>query len=62
MLTTAEAADRLGLKPRSVAWLIKRGLIAATKHGRDYFIDSDEVDRYQRERRPQHRPKKYKER
>lgn len=61
MLTTAEAADRLGIKPRSVAALIKRGLLAAMKHGRDYSIATEEVERYERERRPQHRPSKPKE-
>jgi excisionase family DNA binding protein len=56
-LTTTEAADRLGLRPRSVVQLIKRGLIAATKHGRDYAIDEAEVARYVAQRRPAHRPK-----
>jgi excisionase family DNA binding protein len=56
-LTTKGAADRLGIKPRSVVALIKRGLLVATKHGRDYAIEEAEVDRYQRERRPQHRPR-----
>lgn len=60
-LTTAEAAGRLGIKPRSVNWLIKHGHIAATKHGRDYAIDADEVERYAAQRRPQHRPKANKE-
>jgi excisionase family DNA binding protein len=58
MLTTREAADRLGIKPRSVVALIKRSLLTATKHGRDYSIAIEEVDRYKQERKPQHRPKK----
>lgn len=58
MFTTTEAADRLGIKPRSVVQLIKRGLLIAAKHGRDYSIDLAEVERYATERRPQHRPKK----
>lgn len=57
-MTTTEAAERLGIKPRSVVWLIKSGLITATKRGRDYWIKADEVERYANERRPQHRPKK----
>lgn len=57
-MTTSEAADRLGIKARSVVQLIKRGLITATKHGRDYWIESDEVERYASERRPAGRPKK----
>lgn len=58
MLTTAQAADRLGINPRSVVQLIKRGLLAATKHGRDYAIDEAEIERYAAERRPTHRPNK----
>lgn len=58
MLTTHEAADRLGIKPRSVVWAIKRGLIQAEKRGRDYWIEDEEVDRYAKERRPAHRPKR----
>lgn len=61
MLTTHEAANRLGLTARSVARLIKRGALTATKRGRDYLIDEAEVDRYQRERRPVGRPQKPKE-
>lgn len=57
-LTTKDAADRLGIKPRSVVALIRRGLLQATKHGRDYAIDEAEVARYERERRPAHRPHK----
>lgn len=60
-MTTAEAANRLGLKARSVVQLIKRGLITATKHGRDYWIEDTEIERYERERRPAYRPSKPKE-
>lgn len=58
MLTTHKAADRLSIKARSVVQLIRRGLLAAEKKGRDYLISLPEVERYERERRPQHRPKK----
>ena len=61
MLTTHEAADRLGINARSVARLIKTGAIQATKRGRDYLIELDEVDRYATERRPVGRPRKPKE-
>jgi excisionase family DNA binding protein len=59
-MLTSEAADRLGIKARSVARLIKKGLIKAEKRGRDYWIKPEEVDRYLRERRPAHRPTKSK--
>lgn len=58
MLTTREAADRLGIKPRSVVALIVRGLLRADKHGRDYSIAADEVARYAVDRRAPHRPTK----
>lgn len=57
-MTTHEAADRLGLTARSVARLIKAGTLAATKRGRDYWIEDAEVERYQSSRRPAGRPKK----
>lgn len=57
MSTTQEAADRLGIKPRSVVWAIKQGLIRAEKRGRDYWIEDVEIERYKKERRPAHRPK-----
>lgn len=58
MLTTREAADRLGIAPRSVAWLIRGKKIAAiwNDYARRYEIEESEVERYQRERLPQHRP------
>ena len=56
-MTTYEAADRLGIKARSVVQLIKRGLITATKRGRAYWIEADEVERHAHSRRPAHRPK-----
>lgn len=56
-LTTTEAADRLGIKARSVVWLIKQGLLKAEKRGRDYFITEEEVLRYGQARKPAHRPR-----
>jgi len=55
-MITIEAADRLGIKRRSVVALIRRGLLIATKRGRDYWIDDAELDRYLIERRPAHGP------
>jgi citrate synthase len=46
MLTTKQAADRLGLKPQSVIAFIKRGKIAGRKVGRDWIISVEEVERY----------------
>lgn len=58
MLTTKDAASRLGITARAVALLIQRKVIRAEKFGRDYQIDPAEVERYERERRPAHRPKR----
>jgi excisionase family DNA binding protein len=55
-LTTKDAADRLGIKPRSVVQLIRRGLLPAVKFGRDYGLLPADVERYLTERRPAHRP------
>jgi excisionase family DNA binding protein len=51
MLTTKEAAAVLGIQPRTVTRYILRGLIHAEKHGRDYFISHDEIERFKQERR-----------
>ncbi len=39
LLTTTEAADRLGLTVRAVQKMIEAGRLTAQKMGRDYFID-----------------------
>lgn len=57
MLTTTEAAIALGVKPGTVRALIKRGLLKATRHGRDHAISPQEVERYLHERQLPGRPK-----
>lgn len=52
MLTTDEVAKLLKLKRKSVQTLIQRKQLTGTKHGRDWMITEEEVDRYARERRP----------
>ncbi|MGH9943617.1 MAG: helix-turn-helix domain-containing protein [Pyrinomonadaceae bacterium] len=39
LLTTSEAADRLGLTIRAVQKMIENGRLEARKVGRDYLID-----------------------
>lgn len=58
MLTTKDAAARLGVTARAVSLLIRSGAIKAQKFGRDWMIDPVEVERYLQERRPAHRPRK----
>ena len=57
-MTTHEAAARLGITARSVARLMRKGLINGQwdAYARRYTIDSAEVERYERERRAQGRP------
>jgi excisionase family DNA binding protein len=59
-VTTKEAADRLGLTPRSVARLIRNKKIAAhwNIYARRMEIAEEEVDRYQKERKSAGRPKR----
>jgi excisionase family DNA binding protein len=56
-MTTTEAAARLRIQPATVKQDIRRGLIAATKRGRDYFITTAELERFEANRRPVGWPK-----
>ena len=58
-MTTSEAANRLGLTPRSVARLIRTKAIAATwnAYARRMEIDEAEIARYASERKSPGRPK-----
>jgi len=58
-LTTAQVAAYLGRSERTVRDQIAKGAIAATRVGRDWLINPDEVERYRRESlgRPGRRPK-----
>lgn len=57
-MTTTEAAERLHVTRAWVWRLIKRGVLAAEMRGRDWWIEDVEIERYERERRPAHRPRK----
>ncbi len=48
-LTTAEAAERLGLAQVTIKTAIQRGTLAAHKVSRINMIDPDELERYRRE-------------
>jgi excisionase family DNA binding protein len=58
MLTTTQAAARLGISQRRVTALIKAGRLPATKFGRDWTIK--ESDLLKVKERKQGRPKKEK--
>jgi excisionase family DNA binding protein len=44
MITTAEAASRLGLTVRAVQKMIEAGRLSAQKVGRDYLIAPDALE------------------
>lgn len=51
-LTTAQAAVRLGIKPRRVCALIAAERLPAEKRGRAYVIRAKDVEAYRRPERP----------
>ena len=44
-----EAAEALGLEQSTLRHQIRNGKLAATKRGRDWYVDPLEVERYKRE-------------
>lgn len=44
LITTTQAADRLGLTVRAVQKMIEAGRLSAQKMGRDYFIEPDALN------------------
>lgn len=46
MLTTREAAERLGVTQSWVRRLIRDGRLAGTKHGRDYLIKVGDLEAF----------------
>ena len=50
-MTLIEAAALLGVTPDNLRGAIKRGVLKATKKGRDWFVTPAEVERYRRDNR-----------
>ena len=50
-MTTAEAAAALGIHRSRVLHLINEGRLHAERHGRDWWISPDEVERFKHEGR-----------
>jgi excisionase family DNA binding protein len=50
-MTVQEAARALDLSERTVRLQIANGRLIAVKHGRDWWIEDAEVERYRRENR-----------
>ncbi len=49
-ISVRAAAERLGLRPRSVLWLIQRGRLRSERLGRIHFLPTALVEAYRRER------------
>jgi excisionase family DNA binding protein len=52
-MTTAEAAILLERSESRVRRLCEKGLLVATKHGRDWWIEPSEIERFKVLERPQ---------
>ena len=50
-LSVRAAADRLGLRPRSVRRLIERGRLRSQRLGRMHFLPTAQIEAYRRARR-----------
>ena len=50
-LSVQAAADRLGLQPRSVRYLIEHGRLKSQRLGRMHFLPSGQVETYRRAKR-----------
>ena len=50
-LSVRAAAERLGLQPRSVRYLIEHGRLRSQRLGRMHFLPSGQVETYRRARR-----------
>lgn len=52
LLTIPEVAEILKISTKTVwKYIVKDKILNATKHGRDYFIDSDQLIDFKRPRR-----------
>lgn len=49
MLSLAEAARSLGVKPSTLRHQLRTGKLRATKLSRDWYLAPEEVERYRRE-------------
>lgn len=58
LLTIKQAADRLNVTTMTVRRHIESGDIPYIRPGREYLIDSDDLERYRQNRREPGRPRK----
>ena len=48
LMTLRAAGEELGVTPDTLRAQIRRGRLSATKLGRDWLVDTTEVERYRR--------------
>lgn len=56
-LTTQDAAARLGITPGLVAKYIRQGRLRATRFGRDWKIEAEDLEQFAATERPKGWPK-----
>lgn len=49
LLTTAEAAERLGVVPKTLRDFVSQGLVGVERRGRRFLFGPDELDRFARQ-------------
>ncbi len=59
-VTTAEAAERLGMWPKSVRNLLKAGRLHGLKVGRDWLVKKSSLAQYPKTKSPKGRPTRVK--
>jgi excisionase family DNA binding protein len=57
-MTTAEAAEALGIHRSRVLHLIREGRLPAVKHGRDWWIEPEAIAAFAAQDRKPGRPRK----
>ena len=58
LVTTKKAADRLGVTTRRIRAMIDAGIIPATKIGRDWMVDPEDIEAVRNTPRPPGRKRK----
>jgi excisionase family DNA binding protein len=58
LVTTREAAERLGISRRRVQELLQAGALRGEKLSRDWVIEAEEVEAFAKKERPRGRPPK----
>lgn len=59
LLTTTQAAKKIGMKPRTFRWHVNEGRVATVDVGNDHLVTVEEVERFRTADKPKvGRPRK----